>query len=38
MRTNGGARGGKIIAVGTPETIARKPGSATGEYLRKVLG
>ena len=33
----GGARGGKIIATGTPEDIARKAGSATGEYLRKVL-
>jgi len=33
----GGARGGKVIAVGTPEEIARKKGSYTGEYLRKVL-
>ncbi len=33
----GGARGGKVIAVGTPEEIARRKGSATGEYLRKVL-
>jgi excinuclease ABC subunit A len=33
----GGARGGRVIAVGTPEQIARKAGSATGEYLRKVL-
>jgi excinuclease ABC subunit A len=33
----GGARGGKIMAIGTPETIARKAGSYTGEYLRKVL-
>ena len=33
----GGERGGKIVAVGTPEQIARKAGSFTGEYLRKVL-
>ncbi len=33
----GGARGGTVIAAGTPEEIARKKGSATGEYLRKVL-
>jgi excinuclease ABC subunit A len=33
----GGGRGGKIIATGTPEEIARKAGSFTGQYLRKVL-
>ncbi len=33
----GGERGGRVIAEGTPEEIARKAGSATGEYLRKVL-
>ncbi len=33
----GGARGGKIVATGTPEEIARKAGSFTGQYLRKVL-
>jgi excinuclease ABC subunit A len=33
----GGEKGGKIVAVGTPEEIARKAGSFTGEYLRKVL-
>jgi excinuclease ABC subunit A len=33
----GGARGGRVIAEGTPEQIARKAGSATGQYLRKVL-
>ena len=33
----GGARGGKIIATGTPEEIARKKGSITGEYLRPLL-
>ena len=33
----GGERGGKIIATGTPEEIARNPKSATGEYLRPIL-
>lgn len=33
----GGEKGGKIIAEGTPEEIAKKAGSFTGEYLKKVL-
>ena len=33
----GGVKGGKIVAEGTPEEIARKKNSFTGEYLRKVL-
>jgi excinuclease ABC subunit A len=33
----GGARGGQIIAEGTPEDVAAIPGSATGEYLARVL-
>jgi len=33
----GGDRGGLIIAEGTPEKIAAAPGSATGEYLARVL-
>jgi excinuclease ABC subunit A len=33
----GGERGGHVIAVGTPEQIAATPGSATGEYLARVL-
>jgi excinuclease ABC subunit A len=33
----GGARGGQLIGTGTPETIAAIPGSATGEYLARVL-
>jgi excinuclease ABC subunit A len=33
----GGARGGLIIAEGTPEKIAAAPGSATGQYLDRVL-
>ena len=33
----GGDRGGKIIAVGTPETVAKNPNSYTGFYLQQVL-
>ena len=33
----GGERGGYVIAEGTPEEVARVPGSATGEYLARVL-
>jgi excinuclease ABC subunit A len=33
----GGDRGGRIIAEGTPERIAATRGSATGEYLDRVL-
>ena len=33
----GGDRGGRIVAEGTPETIARAKDSATGEYLARVL-
>ena len=33
----GGDRGGRIIAEGTPETVAATQGSATGEYLARVL-
>jgi excinuclease ABC A subunit len=33
----GGKRGGEIIARGTPEDIARAPGSFTGRYLREIL-
>ena len=33
----GGDRGGRIIAEGTPEKIAGTRGSATGEYLDRVL-
>ena len=34
---DGGNRGGQIIAEGTPEQVAAAPGSATGEYLARVL-
>jgi excinuclease ABC subunit A len=33
----GGDKGGEIVATGTPEEVARKKGSYTGEYLRRVL-
>ncbi len=33
----GGDNGGRVIATGTPEDIARKAGSATGAYLKKLL-
>ena len=33
----GGDAGGKIIATGTPESVSRVKGSATAEYLGKVL-
>src|SRR6185295_3648558 len=34
---DGGLRGGQVIATGTPEQVAATPGSATGEYLARVL-
>ncbi len=33
----GGDRGGEVVAEGTPEKIARTPGSQTGKYLRIAL-
>ncbi len=33
----GGEKGGKIVATGTPEDVSRKAGSFTGQYLKKVL-
>jgi excinuclease ABC subunit A len=33
----GGDSGGTIVAQGTPEDIARHPGSYTGQYLRRAL-
>ncbi len=38
MGPEGGDGGGTIVAAGTPEEVARTPGSFTGEYLREVLG
>jgi len=33
----GGAAGGRIVAEGTPEKVARTAGSHTGEYLQRIL-
>ena len=38
MGPEGGDAGGRIIAQGTPEDIARVKESYTGAYLRGVLG
>ena len=34
----GGDEGGQVVAAGTPEAVARTPGSYTGEALQRVLG
>ncbi len=34
----GGESGGRVIAEGTPEAVARAPRSYTGQFLRRVLG
>lgn len=33
----GGDRGGRVVAMGTPEEVARTHGSYTGEFLRNLL-
>jgi len=33
----GGAEGGMVVATGTPEKIAKSPGSYTGKYLKKII-
>ena len=33
----GGARGGSIVAAGTPEEIAQVPASHTGRFLARIL-
>lgn len=33
----GGNGGGKIVAQGTPEEVAKNPASYTGQYLKKLL-
>ena len=37
MGPEGGVKGGKIIAEGTPEEISSVKGSYTGEFLKKIL-
>ncbi|NQV35377.1 MAG: DNA helicase UvrA, partial [Phycisphaeraceae bacterium] len=34
----GGHRGGRIMAEGTPEALTKVKGSYTGQYLKEVLG
>ena len=34
----GGSGGGTVVCTGTPEEVARHPGSYTGKYLKTVLG
>ncbi|MBP7676030.1 MAG: ATP-binding cassette domain-containing protein, partial [Thermoanaerobaculia bacterium] len=34
----GGSRGGRIVAEGTPEEVAASPSSATGAWLARTLG
>ena len=34
----GGDKGGRVVATGTPEQVAQTKGSYTGQYLEKVLG
>jgi len=34
----GGDKGGKLVACGTPEKIAQVDGSYTGQFLRQILG
>ena len=37
MGPEGGDGGGRVVAQGTPEEVARTPGSHTGRYLARVL-
>jgi len=37
MGPEGGARGGEVLAVGTPEEVAEHPSSYTGKYLKPLL-
>jgi excinuclease ABC subunit A len=37
MGPEGGAGGGTVVATGTPEQIAKVPGSYTGQFLKRML-
>ena len=37
MGPEGGLKGGQVVAEGTPEDLARRADTPTGEYLRKYL-
>jgi excinuclease ABC subunit A len=34
----GGEAGGEVVVAGTPEMVSGEPRSATGEYLRRIIG
>jgi excinuclease ABC subunit A len=38
MGPEGGAGGGTVVGVGTPEELAANPDSFTGRYLKRLLG
>jgi excinuclease ABC subunit A len=37
MGPEGGKKGGRIVAEGTPEQLAQNPESVTGPFLREIL-
>jgi len=37
MGPNGGLDGGRVVASGTPEEVAKNQASFTGQYLKKML-
>lgn len=37
MGPEGGQAGGKVIAAGTPEAVAKNPNSPTGQFLKSIL-
>ena len=37
MGPEGGQGGGRVVAAGTPEDVAKNPESQTGKYLQKLL-
>jgi excinuclease ABC subunit A len=37
MGPEGGAGGGEVVGVGTPEDVASNPASHTGRYLNRLL-
>jgi len=37
LSPEGGAQGGKIIATGTPEEVAKNPAGYTGKFLKMEL-
>ena len=37
MGPEGGERGGTVVAVGTPEEVAKVSQSYTGKYVKKIL-